>query len=156
MKQNGGHMKIFRKRFIPNEVVDISNDEVIYRDTKKLITKWIPIKPRENIAYGESCVYFEKGWKISKFYRKDGSFKFWYCDIIQYEYDEKEDTYILIDLLLDVIVHTDGTYEVLDEDELKAALKKEIISQDIAKEAEEKLKELIQLIQEGKFHTLDF
>ena len=149
-------MKIYRKRYIPDEIVDISSDELIYRDDKKLITKWLPIKPREKIAYGESCVYFDKGWKISKFYRKDGSFKFWYCDIISYEYDEKEDTLILIDLLLDVIVHIDGTYEILDEDELEEALKNGIITNEIASDAREKLNNLLKLIESGEFDTIEF
>ena len=149
-------MKIFRKRFIPNEMVDISKDEVIYRDKEKLITKWNPINERDDIGRGESCVYFANGWKISKFYRKDGSFKFWYCDIISYQYEEKEDKYILVDLLLDVIVHGDGRYEILDEDELERALEDAIITQELAKEAKEKLKKLIIVIQSGKFKELDF
>ena len=117
-------MKIFRKRYIPDEIIDISGDEVVLRDDKRLITKWIPIKPREDFAYGESCVYFDKGWKISKFFNEDGSLKYWYCDIISYEYIEKDDTYIFTDLLLDVIIYPDGSYKVLDEDELEEALTK--------------------------------
>lgn len=149
-------MKIYRKRYIPNEIVDISSDEVIYKDEEKLITKWFPIKPKENISHGESCVYFSKGWKISKFYRKDGSFKYWYCDIIRSEYDVKKDTYILIDLLLDVIVHPNGSYEVLDEEELEEALEKKIITEEIAKEAKEKLNNLLLLLNSGKFSTIEF
>lgn len=149
-------MKIFRKRFVPNEIIDISGDEVIYRDNEKLITKWLPIHPRDDIGRGESCVFLKQGWKISKFYRNDGAFKYWYCDIITYEYNEQEDTYILIDLLLDVIVHIDGTYEILDEEELQEALQNGIINQEMAEESKQKLKNLITIIQEGKFGELDF
>lgn len=149
-------MKIYRRRYIPNEIVDISGDELIYRDEEKLITKWIPINERNDIGYGESCVYFSKGFKINKFYRKDGSFKFWYCDIIDYEYDEENDTYTIIDLLLDVIVHADGKYEILDEDELKTALTDGIISQDIANDARNKLNALVEIIENGKFCELQF
>ncbi|MBR3280485.1 MAG: hypothetical protein IKI57_01385 [Clostridia bacterium] len=42
-------MKLFRKRFIPNEIIDISKDEVIYRDENLIITKWLPIHPRDDI-----------------------------------------------------------------------------------------------------------
>ena len=149
-------MKIYRKRFIPDEIIDISNDEVIYKDDEKLITKWKPINDRDDIGRGESCVYFSKGWKISKFYRKDGSFKFWYCDIIRYEYQEEEDTYVLIDLLLDVIVHQDGRYEVLDEDELEEALQKGIITKELADEAKEKLKNLLMLLNANRFLEILF
>lgn len=149
-------MKIFRKRYIPDEIIDISADEVIYHDEEKLITRWHPIRPRDNIGRGESCVYFQQGWKISKFFRKDGTFKFWYCDIIRYDYDEKEDAYVFTDLLLDVIVHTDGCVEVLDEDELADALEKGIITQEIACEAKQKLQKLLSIIDEGKFDELKF
>ncbi len=149
-------MKIFRKRYVPNEIVDISGDEVVYRDDEKLITKWKPINPRDDIGSGMSCVLFKKGWKISKFYNKDGSFRFWYCDIIDYEYEEEEDKYTIIDLLLDVIVYEDGHYEILDEDEMEDAIKNNIITLEIKNEATEKLNNLIELIENGKFKELDF
>ena len=149
-------MKIYRKRYIPNEIVDISGDELIYRDEEKLITRWNPIKPKDKIAKGESCVYFSKGWKISKFYRKDGSFKYWYCDIISYEYNEKDDEYLIVDLLLDVIVHIDGSYEILDEDELQDAYEKKIISKEIYDDAKEKLAKLVEVIKAGRFDELKF
>ena len=98
----------------------------------------------------------KNGWKVSKFYNKDGSFKFWYCDIIDYEYDKNEDKYVIIDLLLDVIVHEDGRYEVLDEDELDEALKDGIVTQEIKDEATKKLNELLDIIKSGKFSELDF
>lgn len=149
-------MKIYRKRYIPNEIVDISGDEVIYRNEEKLITSWTPIKPRGDIGKGMSCVYFNEGWKISKFYNLDGSFKFWYCDIIDYEYDKSEDTYIIKDLLVDVIVHEDGTYEILDEEELDQALQEGLITEEIKAEAIFKLNKLLEKIKSQKFHELDF
>ena len=121
-----------------------------------MITKWNPIKPREDFARGESCVYFKYGWKVSKFFNKDGSLKFWYCDIIKHEYHEEEDKYIIIDLLLDVIIYEDGHYEVLDEEELEEALKDGIITNEIAEEAKQKLKALLQKIKENKFKELEF
>lgn len=149
-------MKIYRKRYIPNEIVDISGDEVIYRDEEKLITSWTPIKPRGDIGKGMSCVYFNEGWKISKFYNLDGSFKFWYCDIIDYEYDAEKDIYIIIDLLVDVIVHENGAYEILDEEELDQALQEGLITEAIKEEAIFKLNKLLEKIKSQKFHELDF
>ena len=149
-------MKIFRKRYIPNEIIDISGDEVVLRDEEKLITKWKPINPRDDIGSGTSCVLFNKGWKISKFYNKDGSFRFWYCDIIDYEYEKEQDKYTIIDLLLDVIVYEDGHYEILDQDELEQAFKENIITLDIKNDAIKKLNNLIEVIENGKFKELDF
>lgn len=149
-------MKIYRKRYVPDEIIDISGDEVVYRDENKLITKWQPIKPRDDIGSGTSCVYFNKGYKISKFFNKDGSFKFWYCDIITHEYYKDEDKYIIIDLLLDVIVYEDGHYEILDEEELEDALKEGIITEEIKIEAKQKLNSLLEIIKDGRFCELDF
>lgn len=149
-------MKMYRKRYVPDEIIDISDDEVVYRDEKRLITKWKPIKPKDKIAFGESCVYFEYGWKVNKFYRKDGSFKFWYVDIINYEYIKEEDKYIFTDLLLDVIVHVDGRVEILDEDELNEAFEKGIITIEVMDEAKEKLNKLLDLINSGRFKELEF
>lgn len=149
-------MKIFRKRYVPNEIVDISGDEVIYRDSERLMTRWKPIKPREDFSRGESCVYFKHGWKVSKFFNKDGNLKYWYCDIIDFEYQEEDDKYIIIDLLLDVIVYEDGHYEVLDEQELEDALNAGIITKEIAEEAKQKLNKLLEFIKENRFKELEF
>lgn len=149
-------MKIYRKRYIPNEIVDISDDEVIYCDDKKLITKWKPIKPRDDIGAGMSCVYFEKGIKVSKFFDADGNFKFWYCDIISSEYFKNEDKYVITDLLVDVVIYEDGLYEVLDEDELLDALRTKIITKEIFDEANQKLNSLLKIIENGKFEKLKF
>ena len=37
---------VLRKRFIPFEVVDISHDELLFRNESLLVTKWTAIKPR--------------------------------------------------------------------------------------------------------------
>jgi len=34
---------ILRKRYIPDEVIDISGDELVFRSEDLLITKWNPI-----------------------------------------------------------------------------------------------------------------
>ena len=146
-------MKIFRRRFIPNEIIDISGDEVVFRDDKKLITRWLPIKPRPDIGSGMSCIYLDKGIKISKIFDKFGNFKHWYCDIIKHEYIKKEDKYIVTDLLVDVVVYPDGHYEVLDLEELDEALKENLISLEVKEEALDKLNSLLDVIKKGEFEN---
>ena len=146
-------MKLFRRRFIPNEIIDISGDEVVFRDDKKLITRWLPIKPRPDIGSGMSCIYFDKGIKISKIFDKFGNFKHWYCDIIKHEYIKKEDKYIVTDLLVDVVVYPDGHYEVLDLEELDEALKENLISLEVKEEALDKLNSLLDVIKQGEFEN---
>ena len=146
-------MKIYRKRYIPNEIVDISKDEVVYKDDSLIITKWVPIKPREDFASGMSYAMLDKGWKISRFLNKDGNLEYWYCDIIDYKFEkiDDEEVYTLIDLLVDVKVYEDGRYEVLDLDELDEALKNNLITEDQKSMALNKLNSLLELIKKGEF-----
>lgn len=142
-------MKIYRKRYIPNEIVDISGDKVIFLDEDLMITEWLPINPRNDIAFGKSYTFFKKGWKISKFYNKNKELLYWYCDIIESKIEKDE--YLLIDLLVDVKIYENGEYEVLDLDELDEAVKLGLIGENKKEEALAKLNELLELIKRGDF-----
>ncbi len=143
--------KILRTRFIPFETVDISSDELIFRDEKLLITKWKAIKPRNDISGGTSCAFLDKGYKISRFFNAEGNFAYWYCDIIEVKYENTEDKYELVDLLLDIKVFPNGELRILDADELAEALEKGLISQEQACKSLRILNNLLEMINEGKF-----
>ena len=142
-------MKIYRKRYIPNEIIDISGDKVESVSEDLLITSWIPIHPRNDVAFGMSYTYLKKGWKISKFYDKDKNFLYWYCDIIDAQIKDEE--YILVDLLVDIKVYPDGRYEILDEEELDEALNEGLITKEQKDEALNKLNALLEIIKKGEF-----
>ena len=142
-------MKIYRKRYIPNEIIDISGDKVESVSEDLLITSWLPIHPRNDVAFGMSYTYLKKGWKISKFYDKDKNFLYWYCDIIDAQIKDEE--YILVDLLVDIKVYPDGRYEILDEEELDEALNEGLITKEQKKEALNKLNALLEIIKKGEF-----
>ena len=146
-------MKIYRKRYIPNEIVDISSDEIIYQDEKMIVTKGIPIKPRTDISKGVSYTMLDKGWKISKFYDHQGKLLYWYCDIIEHTLENDELT--LTDLLVDVIVHENGVYEIVDLDELDDALKMGLITPDQKYSALTKVENLKELIESKQFPPFD-
>ena len=59
---------MYRKRFIPDEIVDISKDKLMRIKSGYLITNWEPINPRNDIGSGTSYTFFKDGFKISKFY----------------------------------------------------------------------------------------
>jgi predicted RNA-binding protein associated with RNAse of E/G family len=120
--------RIYRIRYIPAEIVDLSSDTLLFRDPHYLITRWKPIKPRNDIAGGISCVFLDQGWKISIFLDKEGKIDCWYCDIIDIEYDQNTDTYSLYDLLTDIKIKSDGSVEVIDLDELASAFDEGLIS----------------------------
>lgn len=143
--------RILRKRFIPDEVVDISRDELIYRDEELIITKWKTIRPRKDFSNGISFAFTKEGYKISKFYTEKGEFLYWYCDIIDAHYDASDDTYTLEDLLVDVKVLPDGTLIVMDVEEIADALEQSIITQAQAIDALRKLDKLLRLIYDKSF-----
>ncbi len=153
-RKAGVNMKkptILRTRFIPFETVDISSDEVLFRDKNLLITRWSAIRPRNDISGGISYTFLSKGIKISRFYDGDKKFAYWYCDIIDVKYDETLDQYTLIDLLLDVKLMPDGTMQVLDADELAAALEQGLITQAQACSSLVKMDTILKSVYDGSF-----
>jgi protein associated with RNAse G/E len=142
---------VLRKRYIPFETVDISGDELISRSEDLLVTRWKPIKKRADISGGMSYTFLKEGYKVSKFLGPYGEFKYWYCDIIDVNYDEKEDKYTLTDLLLDVKILPDGSVIVLDIEEVAEAMEKGIITTEEACTALRKLAKVLELAYADKF-----
>ena len=147
-------MKMFRKRFIPNETIDISKDEVLERNDERIVTRWLPIHPRDDVYCGMSFVYYKEGYKISKFYDKEGKLLYYYCDIIDYDYDEKDDAYTFIDLLVDVKFYPTGKVEYLDFDELQRAYDEKMIDGKMLLKAISTLNKVAEKIYNGSFESL--
>lgn len=145
---------LYRKRLIPEECILLKDDRILVRDDEKIITGWHTIKPRKDLHHGYSCYYLREGFKVSKFYREDGSLLYWYCDIVSYEHQQDTDTYIVIDLLADVIVYPDGFVKVVDIDELVTALNEKLISEDTLKTSLVNLNALLEIIYAGEFDRL--
>lgn len=143
--------KMWRQRYIPYEFVDLSNDEVLHRSKKLLITKWEVIHRHTDIQWGISYIYLDKGLKISKHFNKDGEFVKFYCDVMEIEYFEDEDKYIFKDLLLDVMISSGNEMKVLDFDELAQALEEELITKEQAIYSLRKLDDLVKMIYAGQF-----
>lgn len=145
---------LYRKRLIPDECILLKDDRVIVRDDDIIITGWNTIKPRKDLHHGYSCYYLKKGFKVSKFYREDGSLLYWYCDIVSYEHQPDTDTYIVTDLLADVIVYPDGFVKVVDIDELVTALNEKLITEETLKTSLINLNALLEIIYTGDFDRL--
>ena len=112
---------LYRKRLIPEECVLLKDDTVLYRDNQIIVTGWNSLKPRKDLHHGYSCYYLEEGFKVSRFCKEDGSMLYWYCDIVDYDYTADTDTYIVTDLLADVVIYPGGFVKVVDLDELVTA-----------------------------------
>ena len=143
--------RILRKRYIPDEVVDISGDELLYLDDKMMVTRWEVIHPREDLSGGISFSLLDQGYKISRFNQKNGEFAYWYCDVIDIQIDNQTNTYTFIDLLVDVKIMPDGKIMVLDLEEIAEALEKLVINQGQACDALKKVSKLLEIIYLGNF-----
>ena len=145
---------LYRKRLIPEECILLKDDRILVRDDDKIITGWNTIRPRKDLHHGYSCYYLREGFKVSKFYREDDSLLYWYCDIVSYEHRSDTDTYIVTDLLADVIVYPDGFVKVVDLDELVTALNEKLISEVTLKTSLFNLNSLLEIIYAGEFGRL--
>jgi hypothetical protein len=127
---------LYRKRFIPNECIELKDDQILEYTDDILITKWTFLHDRcDDLFYGYSCCYLNRDFRISKFLKADGSLKCWYCDILTYEKDPAENKLVLVDLLADVVIFPDGRIEVVDLDELSEAFEKKLIDEALLKKS---------------------
>lgn len=145
---------LYRKRLIPEECVLLKDDRLLHRDEEIIVTAWNTLKPRKDLHHGRSCYYLREGIKVSRFYDESGSLLYWYCDIVDYDYDAKTDTYVITDLLADVIIYPDGFVKVVDIDELATAKEAGLLSDAMLKKALLTLNHLLQVIYDGGFEKL--
>lgn len=145
---------IYRKRIIPEEIILLDKDEILYSDEDRIVTRWNTIKPKKILHHGCSCYFLKEGYKVSKFYREDGSLIYWYCDIINYKFDPEENSYVFTDLLADVLVYPDGKVEVVDVGEIADALEDGTLSIGEMIPALRSLDALLGLIYSGKFSDI--
>ncbi len=145
---------LYRKRLIPKECVLLKDDRLLYRDEEIIVTAWNTLKPRKDLHHGLSCYYLREGIKVSRFYEENGSLLYWYCDIVDYDHDVKTDTYIITDLLADVIIYPDGFVKVVDIDELATAKEAGLLTDAMLKKALLTLNRLLQIIYDGGFEKL--
>ncbi len=142
---------LYRKRLIPNECIRLKDDIILTCNSDIILTKWKALKPKKDLHHGYSCYFLKEGFKISKFYRSDNTLLYWYCDIVDYEYEEASDSLTVTDLLADVIVYPDGFVKVMDLDELVTCLNDNVLSTEQLKRSLTNLDKLLQIIYSGKF-----
>lgn len=141
--------KLYRKRYMPDEIVPLKDDKILYQDETVMVTKWDVLHPKAKFSHGTSCYYMDKGWKISKFLNKQGELVYYYCDIIDTTYNQEENVYVFTDLLADVIIYEDGFVKVVDLDEIAEALEEGIITDREVKLSLSRLDALLEVIYGG-------
>lgn len=145
---------LYRKRLIPAECVLLKDDIILHIDEECIITEWKALHPKKDLHHGYSCYFLKKGIKVSKFYQEDNSLLYWYCDIVNYDYTEENNTLVVTDLLADVIVYPSGFVKVVDIDELVTCNDEGMLSIEELKTSLTHLNELLQTIYSDKFIEL--
>lgn len=143
--------ELYRKRLIPAQNIPLKDDTILFSSDEIIVTKWTTINPKTEFNHGTSCYFFKEGIKVSKFYRTDNSLLYWYCDIVEYEYDKELNRLTVVDLLADVLIYPDGTVKVVDLDEMADALGQGIISSELLQQGLYQLNNLLTLIYSGDF-----
>ena len=148
-------LKLYRKRHIPEECVLLKNDRILHLDNTSLVTAWNVLKPRSDFASGISLFDFDKHWKITRVAKADGSLYHWYCDIMKMHISENAETntmtYLMEDLLIDIVIEADGSVHVLDLDEAADAFERGLISSSDLTLALNAADTLLRIIRNGEF-----
>lgn len=147
-------LQIYRKRLIPAECILLKDDIIVEQNETVVITKWNTLNPKTTFSHGCSCYFLKEGIKISKFYRHDNSLLYWYCDVVSYDYNAENNSLLVTDLLADVIIHPDGTVQVVDLDELAEAFEKGLITAEQMSLCLRQLNNLLTIVYRDKFDRL--
>lgn len=154
------HPILYRKRIIPQECILLKDDIILSCDEEHIITSWNALHPKKDLHHGWSCYFLKEGVKVSKFCKEDGTLMYWYCDIVEFDYNHTQNTLVVTDLLADVIIYPDGFVKVVDIDELVTALNQNELSLETLKSSLLILDKLLKIIYDGEFsklqHLLEF
>jgi protein associated with RNAse G/E len=146
--------KLYRKRLIPQECILLKDDVIVFSSDDILVTSWKTLNPKTEFSHGCSCYFFNEGFKISKFYKADNSLLYYYCDIVEFDFNLQACSLTVTDLLADVIIFPDNTCRVVDLDELADAHEQALITAKQLNRSLRRLNHLLDIIQKGDFSTL--
>ncbi len=144
--------RLYRKKIIPAGHILLKDDVIVAQDAGTVITTWHTLRPKAEFSHGSSCYFLDEGFKVSKFYRQDGSLLYWYIDIVEYAFEGESLTFT--DLLADVVIYPDGRIQVVDLDELADALEQNLITQEQMAACLRSLNHLLTLLYGGQFERL--
>ena len=146
---------LYRKRVIPDECILLKDDNILRLDGDMIVTSWKALQPKLQFSHGCSCYYLNRGFKISRFYRQDGTLLYWYCDIVEYQMQPDGRSLVVLDLLADVIITPEGKIRILDLDELAEAYNKSLITREQLLSSLCSLNSLLRELDDNGVDTLD-
>lgn len=154
MNPSATKLTLYRRRLIPDECILLKDDIVLLQTDDLIVTRWNTLNPKSAFHHGCSCYFLKEGFKVSRFYREDGSFVYWYCDIMDYDIQPGTNTVVATDLLADVVIFPDGSVRVLDLDELAQASEQGILDSRLLHLALRRLSSLLDIIYRNQFDRL--
>jgi len=143
-------LKLYRRRFIPNETIELKNDEILLANESIIVTKWKTINPKPDFSHGVSCYFLDFGWKISRFMDDFGRCAYTYCDIIDPISNREQNSILINDLLVDIIVYNDGSVKIMDLGEIAEAMEARLIDAETAARALKQAGSLLNVIYAGR------
>jgi len=109
------------------------------------------------VARGYRAVWFifrARWYDVGIFYDQNGRVTGYYSDIIRPVtrlLSSPSQTSIITDLFLDLWIHRDGRYVVLDEDQFDRAVKRRVISSSLARKTRREMNAIVRAINAGHF-----
>lgn len=143
--------ELYRKRLIPLQNIPLKDDQILFESDEIIVTKWNTLNPKTQFDHGISCYFLKEGVKVSKFYMSDGTLLYWYCDVVDYVYEEEKNRLTVVDLLADVLIYPDGAVKVVDLDEMADAFGQGLLSAELLREGMYRLDGLLRKIYKGDF-----
>ncbi len=142
---------LYRRRIIPDECIELKDDRILRCDEDVIVTAWRALHPKPDLDHGYSAYFLKEGIKVSQFRLADESLLYWYCDIVDYEFNDSGTRLTATDLLADVVIYPDGFVKVLDLDELAEAAKNKLIDEATLHDVLLRVNHLLTTIYNGKF-----
>ena len=56
---------LYRKRLIPDECVNLKDDNIIFLDSDTIVTSWNTFRPKAEFTHGTSYYVINEGFKIA-------------------------------------------------------------------------------------------
>lgn len=147
-------IRLFRKRYLPDETIELKDDEILSVSEDMIITKWDVLKPRKDIARGYSAYFLNLGVKISKIFDFSGNLVYWYCDIIKPDIDRSTGIYTFHDLLIDVLIYPNNEVQIVDLDEFADVMERGLLDSTAYLSALRSTDALLKMIYAGEFSQL--
>jgi predicted RNA-binding protein associated with RNAse of E/G family len=151
------HLRYIR---LPDRVSEYY-DELVFRSEKVMVgrsritpTHPVAVEGEVVMGHGFEMTYFclmGKWFDVCKIRNPLGKRTGYYCDIATPPKLLEDGGIEMTDLFLDLWVFPNLAYRILDEDELRHALQRELVTKELHDKAKKELDKLVKAVEDGQF-----